>query len=374
MSTIHTYLDTHQEQILADIETLVRAESPSLDKAAVDACGQVLAGLFERRLGATPEVFPEPDKGDHLGFTVGQGQKRVLILGHFDTVWEIGRLDIRREAERFYGPGILDMKAGLVQAIWAVRALREVNQWPDCQVRFLCTSDEELGSPTSRQRIEKEALESDVVLVVEPATANQGALKTARKGSGRYYMSITGKAAHAGNNPEDGASAVEEMAHQIQRLHRLADHAKGTTVNVGFAEGGGPLNVVAEKARLGIDVRVTTLEEAKRLQQAIYDSHPSLAGTHLEISGDMTRPPMARTDATQRLFALACAAGEELGFSLEEASVGGGSDGNFAAAKGIATLDGLGATGAAPHAEYEHILLANVVPRTAMLAALIARL
>lgn len=374
MTAIKIYLDEHQDQIVADIETLVRAESPSLNKEAVDACGQVLANIFEHRLGAIPEVFPEPEKGDHLGFSVGKGKKRVLILGHFDTVWDIGRLDIRREAERFYGPGILDMKAGLIQAIWAVRALRDVNQWPDCQVRFLCTSDEELGSPTSRQRIEKEALESDVVLVVEPATANQGALKTARKGSGRYYMTITGKAAHAGNNPEDGASAIEEMAHQIQRLHRLADHAQGTTVNVGFAEGGGPLNVVAERARLGIDVRVSTSDEAERLQNAIFESTPSLAGTSLELSGDMTRPPMARTKATGRLFTLASVAAKELGFTLEEAAVGGGSDGNFAAAKGIATLDGLGATGAAPHAEYEHIVLANVVPRTAMLAMLIARL
>ncbi|MCL5427458.1 MAG: M20 family metallopeptidase [Gammaproteobacteria bacterium] len=371
MNTLHTYLQEHQRFILDDIEALVRAESPSNDKAAVDACGQLLRRLFQDRLQCQAETFPQTEKGDHLGFTLGEGDRQILILGHFDTVWDIGRLAIRRETDKFYGPGILDMKAGIVQAIWAVKALVEFDALPDARIRFLCTSDEELGSPSSRQRIEEESVASDVVLVVEPATANGSALKTARKGSGRFYMHITGKAAHAGNNPEDGVSAIEELSHQIQYLHSLADPSLGTTVNVGMVSGGGPLNVVPEKAELGIDVRVTTLEEAERLYNAIYQSTPFHPSVTLTVSGDMTRPPMERTHATARLFELAQHAARAVGIELTEASVGGGSDGNFAAAKGIPTLDGLGATGAAPHAEYEHIEIASIVPRAAMLAALI---
>ncbi|CAM9643616.1 unnamed protein product [Ectocarpus sp. 12 AP-2014] len=371
MTTIQAYLQEHHQQMLEDIERLVSAESPSNDKAAVDACGHTLNQLFQERLNCQADVYSQPEKGDHLGFTVGKGERQILILGHFDTVWDIGRLSIRREKGKFYGPGILDMKAGLVQAIWAVKALNELETLPSARIRFLYTSDEELGSPTSRERIEQESLASDVVLVVEPATANGSALKTARKGSGRFYIHITGKAAHAGNNPEEGVSAIEELSHQIQYLHRLADPAKGTTVNVGMVRGGGPLNVVPESAELGIDVRVTTLEEAERIQKAIYQSTPFHPDVKLTVSGDMTRPPMERTQATARLFSIAQHAAGELGFELAEASVGGGSDGNFAAAKGIPTLDGLGATGAAPHAEYEHIVIDSIVPRAAMLAALI---
>ncbi|KIN15828.1 MULTISPECIES: M20 family metallopeptidase [unclassified Halomonas] len=371
MNTLHTYLQEHQRSILDDIEALVRAESPSNDKAAVDACGQMLRQLFQDRLQCQAETFPQTEKGDHLGFTLGEGDRQILILGHFDTVWDIGRLAIRRETDKFYGPGILDMKAGIVQAIWAVKALVELDALPNARIRFLCTSDEELGSPTSRQRIEEESVASDVVLVVEPATANGSALKTARKGSGRFYMHITGKAAHAGNNPEEGVSAIEELSHQIQYLHSLADPGLGTTVNVGMVRGGGPLNVVPEEAELGIDVRVTTLEEAGRLYNAIYQSTPFHPSVMLTVSGDMTRPPMERTHATARLFELAQHAAGAFGIELTEASVGGGSDGNFAAAKGIPTLDGLGATGAAPHAEYEHIEIASIVPRAAILAALI---
>lgn len=371
MKTIHDYLHANQRFILDDIEKLVRAESPSNDKAAVDACGQTLSQLFLDRLNCQPDVYPQAEKGDHLGFTIGEGKRQILILGHFDTVWDIGRLSIRREEDKFYGPGILDMKAGLVQAVWAVKALNELNQLPSARIRFLCTSDEELGSPTSRERIEQESVASDVVLVVEPATAKGSALKTARKGSGRFYMHITGRAAHAGNNPEDGVNAIEELAHQVQYLHSLADTSRGTTVNVGMVQGGGPLNVVPETAEIGIDVRVSALDEGERLQNAIYNCQPHHSEATLKVTGDMTRPPMERTQATEKLFLIAQKAAGELGFELKEASVGGGSDGNFAAAKGIPTLDGLGATGAAPHAEYEHIEIETVVPRTCMLAELI---
>lgn len=265
------------------------------------------------------------------------------------------------------------MKGGLTQAIWAVRALKELNLLGDRQIRFFCNADEELGSPSSRPLIEQIAPGYQTVLVPEPATAS-GALKTGRKGTGRFYVHIKGRAAHAGNNPEDGISAIQEMSYQIQYLHSLNAPENGTTVNVGVACGGSKINVVAEEANLSIDVRVTRLDEAERIHKAIYDSVAVMAGIQLTVSGGMVRPPMERSEASGKLMDKAKEAASALGFEIGEASVGGGSDGNFTAALGIPTLDGLGSTGAGPHAEHEHIVLDDLVKRSALLAELIVRL
>ncbi len=374
MSTILTYLTQHQHDILADLERLAGAESPSHDKRAVDACGEHVQALFADYLGVKAEVFPQTEYGNHLTFEIGSGAKKTLIIGHFDTVWDIGRLTLRKEDGKLYGPGVLDMKGGLVQAIWAVRALKELNLLTGRQIRFFCNADEELGSPSSRPLIEQIAPNYQTVLVPEPATANTGALKTGRKGTGRFYVHIKGRAAHAGNNPEDGISAIQEMSHQIQHLHSLNAPENGTTVNVGVACGGSKINVVAEEANLSIDVRVTRLDEADRIHKAIYGSTPVMDGIQITVSGGMIRPPMERSEATGKLMEKAKEAAGALGFEIGEASVGGGSDGNFTAALGIPTLDGLGATGAGPHAEYEHIIIDDLVKRSALLAELIVRL
>ncbi|MDF2783593.1 MAG: peptidase [Pantoea eucrina] len=372
MKAIALYLEQHAADILADIKKLVAAESPSDDKSAVDACGEVLQQLFQQRLDVRAEITPQQHYGNHLKFSLGGQTPQSTIIGHFDTVWDTGELTLREEAGRLYGPGILDMKAGLVQAIWAVRALQQLNLPGWQQVVFLCNSDEELGSPSSQQWIETHAQGSAQVFVVEPAVAGSGALKVARKGTGRYDLTLTGLAAHAGNNPEEGASAVQEMAQQILALHALNAPDRGTTVNVGVASGGSRANVVADRARLEVDTRVTSEEEAARLHAAIMQLQSHDPRVTLHISGEQSRPPMRQSAASRALFTRAVHIGHQLGLTLEGASVGGGSDGNFTAALGLPTLDGLGATGAGIHARYEHIIVAEVVQRTALLAGLLS--
>lgn len=372
MKAITLYLEQHAADILADIKTLVAAESPSDDKSAVDACGEVLQQLFQQRLNVRAEITAQQHYGNNLKFSLGGQTPQSTIIGHFDTVWDKGELTLREEEGRLYGPGILDMKAGLVQAIWAVRALQQLDLPGWQNVVFLCNSDEELGSPGSQQWIETHARGSAQVFVVEPAVAGSGALKVARKGTGRYDLTLTGLAAHAGNNPEEGASAVQEMAQQILALHALNAPERGTTVNVGVASGGSRANVVADRARLEVDTRVTSEEEAARLHAAIMQLQPHDPRVTLHISGEQGRPPMRQSAASRALFTRAAHIGRQLGLTLEGASVGGGSDGNFTAALGLPTLDGLGATGAGIHARHEHIIVAEVVQRTALLAGLLS--
>ncbi|WP_034912606.1 M20 family metallopeptidase [Erwinia sp. 9145] len=370
MENIKNYLTQHAGEILADIKRLVRAESPSTDKDAVDRCGDVLQSIMQQRLGIAAEVEPQQDYGNLLKFSLGDSGPQTTLLGHFDTVWDNGELPLREEEGRLHGPGVLDMKAGLVQAIWAVRALVETEGLAG-RIVFLCNSDEELGSPCSSDWIADHARGSAQVLVVEPATAGDGALKIARKGTGRYDVAITGFAAHAGNNPEEGISAVQEMAQQILYLHGLNDPECGTTVNVGIARGGSRINVVADRAELGIDTRVTSAAEAQRIHQAISQLSPCLDGITLTVNGEQSRPPMQQTPASLALLAQAQRVAQALGFAVEGKAVGGGSDGNYTAALGIPTLDGLGATGAGIHARHEHIIIADIVPRTALLAGLL---
>lgn len=371
MKTIKNYLQQHADEILLDIKGLVAAESPSLNKAAVDRCGEVLQSLFAKRLGVAAEIDEQPEYGNHLKFTLGSGDEQTVLLGHFDTVWDEGELVMREEDGKLYGPGVLDMKAGLVQAIWAVRALQQHDLLAGKRIVFLCGSDEEVGSPSSSAWLSQHALGSAQVLVVEPAVAGSGALKTARKGTGQYEITLNGLAAHAGNNPEEGISAVQEMAHQIMFLHSLNAPERGTTVNVGIARGGNRINVVADKAVLGIDTRVTSEAEAERIHAEISQITPHLAGITLNISGAQSRPPMRQTPESLVLMERAQQIALQLGFEVEGKAVGGGSDGNFTAALGIPTLDGLGATGAGIHARHEHIIIADIAPRAALVAGLI---
>ncbi|KHJ68364.1 peptidase M20 [Pantoea rodasii] len=371
MKNIISYLQQHSGEILSDIKTLVAAESPSMNKAAVDRCGEVLQAIFAERLGVNAEIDVQEKYGNHLKFTLGTGSEQTVVLGHFDTVWDEGELAIREEEGKLYGPGVLDMKAGLVQAIWAVRALQQQDLLAGKRIVFLCGSDEEVGSPSSSDWLSHHAMGSAQVLVVEPAVAGSGALKVARKGTGQYQVAITGLAAHAGNNPEEGISAVQEMAHQVLFLHGLNAPDRGTTVNVGIAQGGNRVNVVADKAVLGIDTRVTSEEEAQRIHAEITQLQPHLPGIKLEVTGAQSRPPMRQNAESLVLMQRAQSVAQQLGFTVEGKSVGGGSDGNFTAALGIPTLDGLGATGAGIHARHEHIQIADIPARAALVAGLI---
>jgi glutamate carboxypeptidase len=372
MDKMYAYLKENEQQILADLERLVKAESPSHFKLMLEHCSHELQVLFKERLGVEAEVIKQERAGNHLKFTIGEGEAQILITTHYDTVWDVGRLTYRVEGNKAYGPGIFDMKGGIVQSIWAIKACRDLDIPLNKKIVFLCTSDEEVGSQTSRALIEAEAVKSEAVLIPEPPY--NGALKTARKGVARFTMSIKGKAAHSGNNHEDGVSAIEEMARQIMFLHRLTDYAKGTTVNVGVAGGGNRANVVAELAEIIIDVRVASLDEAERITSLIRGAQPHLNGITLQVEGGMERPPMERTEQTAKLFILASECASELEISLTEASVGGGSDGNFTAALGIPTLDGLGPDGDGPHAEYEHVLIDQLAVRAALFGKLLSKL
>lgn len=369
MKSVVNYLQKHTDLIMEDISDLVLAESPSTDKAAVDHCGDVLKAIFEKRLGIQAETEKQTHYGNQLKFVLGKEGPQTTILGHFDTVWDKGVLSLREEEGKWYGPGILDMKAGMIQSIWAVRALKESGQLGGKRIVFLCNSDEELGSPSSKEWIIRNATGSEQVLVVEPATTH-GDLKIARKGTGRYRIAITGLAAHAGNNPGEGVSAIEEMAFQILKLRELNDPERGTTVNVGIVRGGSRVNVVADYAELEIDTRVENQSEAARIHDAITRLTPHLQGSQLRIEGGQTRPPMERSSASEQLFEKAQKIAEILGITITAKSAGGGSDGNFTAALGIPTLDGLGATGAGIHALHEHILPENIVTRTALVAGM----
>ena len=365
------FCDAHASSIVQTIETLVRLESPSTDKAAVDRCGAILAGML-RAAGADVAALAHRERGDHLVARIPGNGQPVMLLGHFDTVWPVGtleRMPCRRDGDRLYGPGTFDMKAGIALGLAALAALRAARA-PHPPIVMMLTTDEEIGSHTSRAAIEAEARRCRAVLVLEPALPG-GALKTARKGCGEFELIVHGVAAHAGLDPGKGASAIHELAAQIAAIERLQDLPRGISVNVGVIAGGSRANVVAEEARAVIDARAPTKEAADTIEQAIRGLQPGRPGTRLTISGGFERPPMERTAASRELFARARAVASSLGRELGEGSAGGGSDGNFTAAIGVPTLDGLGAVGDGAHAAHEHVDVPSLPWRAALLAGLL---
>lgn len=374
MSKILSFLEKNQPDILRDLELLVHRDSPSNSKELCDRCGKTIVELFAEKLGIQGEVFPQSHTGNHYKFTFGQGDEQLLFLGHFDTVWDKGRLSYRVEGNKAFGPGIFDMKSGIIQALWAAKSLKEQKIPLNKKIVFFLNSDEETGSPTSRSIIESEAKKSKIVLVGEPSISNTGGLKTSRKGVGIFNLKVEGVASHAGNHHDKGVNAIEELAHQILTLQGFTDYAAGTTVNVGVAHGGTRSNIVAAEAEAEIDLRAVTLAEAQRMEQLILNLKPKLQGAKVTVTGGMNRPPLERTPAIEKLYLKARDIAQSLGFDLPEGPVGGGSDGNYTAALGIPTLDGLGGVGDGPHAEHEHILVSHLPQRSALLAHLMAEL
>ncbi len=355
------------------LRRLVQFESPSTEKGAVDALGAFLAERMQQS-GAAVERVPQSKVGDHWIARWEEDGPGILLLAHMDTVHPLGTLarqPFRDDGERLFGPGVLDMKASLAMALTALQALREVGPGLGQQVTLLCTSDEEIGSRSSRPLIERLGAEHQVVLVLEPALPN-GALKTERKGVGLYRIEVRGQAAHAGANPEDGVNAVVEMAHQVLHVTMLADPARGTTINVGVVHGGTRSNVVPELCRARLDLRVRTPEEAARVDAAIRALSPVLPGASILVEGGLNRPPMPRTLAIAEAFARARAIAAEIGISLSEGSTGGASDANFLAALNRPLLDGLGAVGNQAHSEREYVLRSSLPQRAALLAALLS--
>lgn len=364
-------------QTLALLEAIVRYESPTHEKVAVDRLVDFLQQEIERR-GAVVERMAQPEFGDLLvARKPGDGSRRpVFVMTHIDTVWPlqtIERLPWARDGDLIRGPGVFDMKASVAMMLSAMDVVEELALSPRPLV-WMINTEEEVGSPVSRPVLERLAREAEYVLCLEPPVPPHGALKTARKGVGMFTMEITGRAAHAGADYAAGISAIEELARQVQWLHGLTDLDRGTTVNVGVVAGGSKRNVVAADARAEIDLRVTSMAEADRVVTQILQAQPILPGASVRVTGGLNRPPMERTPTIVAAFERAREIGAEMGLELLEGSTGGGSDGNFTAALGVATIDGLGCPGDGAHADTEHILAGALPERTALLAALLCRL
>ena len=355
---------------LTFLQQLVESESPSDDARACDALAETIAARFSGA-GARVTLHSSATHGRHVEAAFGSGGDRpLLLIGHYDTVWPIGtlaRMPFRAEAGKVHGPGVFDMKTSIAMVDAIIRA-----QAPARPLVVLFTSDEEVGSPTSRTLIESRARDAAGVLVLEPPIA-PGVLKLRRKGIGSFRIEVTGRAAHAGLEPEKGVNATVELAHQMLRVDALNDFARGSTVTVGLIRGGTRTNVVPAAAAADLDVRMWTAAEAERLSAAIHGLTPVLPGAMVRGSGRLNRPPMELTPPQLELFDRARAIAAGIGIELAHGAVGGGSDGNFTAAL-APTLDGLGCPGDGAHAEHEHILLDHLDRQVALLSALLARL
>ncbi len=364
------------------LKYLVETESPSHDKAAVDNVGRIVAGEC-RRLGAEVEVVENPVTGNqvvarflpspdpHPGPPPFRGRE-ILLLHHMDTVYPLGtlaRMPFYEKDDKIFGPGVMDMKGGIVVTLTALAALKEAGQL-NRPVTALFTSDEEIGSYTSRALIESLAKEATLVLVFESGLLD-GSLKTWRKGMGVFTVKVKGRAAHAGGKHQDGRNAIEELAHQVITIQKMTDYAKGTTFNVGMIRGGTASNVVPDEAEAVVDFRVLVPEETERVYAAMQSLKPVTPDTSIEVSGELNRPPMPKDERMQATFARAQQIAASIGMQLKAGGSGGGSDGNFVAPLGIPLLDGLGACGEGLHSEREYILTNSLVERAKLAAELI---
>jgi len=364
-------------QMLATLRQFVEAESPSLEKAAADRCYGLIASAW-RKYDVRVERLAQKYRGDHLRISYGPGKTRpagqLLVLGHYDTVYSGGtlrKMPFRISRGKAYGPGIFDMKAGIVQALFALHALQETNAELRKRLVFLWTSDEEIGSESSRKLLEAEARRSDAVFVLEPSFGPRGLLKTARKGVGIAELAVHGRASHAGLAPQEGINAIHELARQLARIEKWNDLRRGVTINAGIVEGGSRTNVIPERARAALDLRALRVPDMRSLERRLHSLRAIHRGARLEITGGFDRPPLERK-MSAALFARAKSLAGQMGLSVGECTVGGGSDGNFTAAIGVPTLDGLGAVGDGAHSANEHILIHTMAARAALLASLLA--
>lgn len=367
-----TDFHAHLPAMLDLLQRLVETESPSHDKAAVDRVGALVAAEA-RRLSAEVEILPNAQTGDHIiaRWDSPGGKKPILTLCHMDTVYPLGtlaKMPFYSKDNKTYGPGVLDMKGGIVITLFAIAALKEAGQLRR-PITCLFTSDEEIGSGSSRAHIERLAREAEVVLVLESGLLN-GALKTWRKGVGDFVVRAWGRAAHSGGEHEKGRNAIEEMAHQVIAIQKLTDYSRGTTVNVGVIHGGTAENVVPDFVEARGDIRVLIPEEAERILATLKALKPVTPDTRVEVSGELNRPPMPFDATMQSAFERARQIAAALGMDLKAGGSGGGSDANFVAPLGVPVLDGLGTVGADYHSEREWIFTASLAERAALVEAL----
>jgi glutamate carboxypeptidase len=379
MSPLLNYFYQRQGETLDFIRRLVEMETTSREEVRLNQAARFVAEHLQP-LADDVELFAQPGYGTHLGARFGFGHgpdlRHLLIIGHLDTVWPVGTLKRRpfhvTEEGMAHGPGIFDMKAGVTIALEAVRAVKTLQLSTHYPILLLLTCDEEIGSPSSRALVEECARSAAAAFVLEPPIPG-GIVKTGRKGVGVFSLRVTGRAAHAGLDPSRGVNAIIELAHQALRLAGLTDYARGVTVNVGVISGGTTSNVVPAEASARVDVRFWTPEDGEMLKAAFQELEPVLDGAKVEVSGGINRPPMPRSERNLALFDQARRLAQGLDFELQEGTVGGGSDGNFTAALGVPTLDGLGVDGAGAHAEHEHIIVADLPRRAALLTELLTK-
>jgi len=375
LTSIMNDVRRREAKLIERLKTLVEIESPSSDKAGVDHAQSVFAE-WAGAAGGKVRRHSHRDFGDSLEVRFGpaaRGQKPIMLLGHLDTVWALGtltKMPFRATRDRISGPGVLDMKAGVVMMLTAIESLKNTGQLRR-SIALLIHGDEEVGSPASRKLTESLARKCSQVYVLEPAQGDAGAYKTARKGIGHYRLQVRGLAAHSGVDFEKGHSAVVELARQIEVLQSLTDLKQGITVNPGVIGGGSCSNVIAAQAWVEIDVRVARMRDIAAVDRAMHSLRPFDQNCTLTIAGGMNRPPMERSKGTAALFKKAQGFATDLGITLDEAATGGASDGNLTAALGLSTLDGMGAVGAGAHAHHEHLQRKHLVPRTALLAAML---
>jgi glutamate carboxypeptidase len=373
-----TFLKQKESEMLELLERLVNIDSGSYVKKGIDEVGELLKKEYEN-LGLQVEVHHQDNFGDNITIRHPESEEAsIIIVAHMDTVFPDGTAVIRpfsRDDKKAYGPGVIDMKASQVSVLYAIKALIESGDESYKNVHIVLNGDEEIGSESSRELIKGVAQGKKYALIVEPGRAD-GSVVSQRKGGGRFSMTIKGKGAHSGVEPEKGRSAIEELARKIVKLHALNNYEEGLTVNVGLVEGGTSVNTVAPIAVGHIDVRVVTMEQAEQVSKAIRDicSTPDVEGTTIELSGGVTRPPMFPNEKSQQLLDIIKEVGREIGVDVRDTKTGGGSDGNFTAAMGVATIDGLGPVGGNAHSDQEYLDIDTFVERTLLLAKTIKRL
>lgn len=372
------YLRSKEHEMLELLETLVNIDSGSMNKNGIDQVGKILQEEFGK-LGFLVEVIPQEIQGNHLIFRHKNAKNpSILAVAHMDTVFKEGTAKERpftiRDG-RAYGPGVIDMKGSHVLLLYALKALHEKNDKSIENIEVLLTSDEEIGSHTSRNLIETQANGKQYALIMEPARQD-GSLVTARRGAGEYSLNVKGKAAHSGVQPQAGRSAIEELAQKIIKLHMLTNHEKGISLNVGLIEGGTTINTVAPSAVAHVDVRIDKIEQAEWIEQQIKDicAIPDVEGTTIELTGGVERPPMVKNEQTIALLNVIREVGKELGIEVKDVATGGGSDASFTSAKGIATIDGLGPIGGNAHSEDEYLEVASLTERAHLFACTVQKL
>jgi glutamate carboxypeptidase len=372
-----SFLKPHLPQMLDLLRELVYLESPSLEKAPADRCCGFLADQWLLR-GTLVHILKQQTRGNHLRVVYPppgvHAKEQLLILGHYDTVYPtstISKMPFRISGGKAYGPGTFDMKAGIVQAIFALEALQELKIPLQKNLVFLWTSDEEIGSGSSREVIEAEAQRSEAVFVLEPSLGARGLLKTSRKGCGEAELIVHGRSSHAGLAPEQGINAIHELAAQLTRIEKWNNLRRGLTVNAGIVEGGSRTNVIADRARATLDLRAWHTSDMEQLEKRIHSLKPIHKGAKLEVLGGFDRSPLERKHSAA-LFDRARSLARQMGLSLGEAAAGGSSDGNLTGALGVPTLDGMGAVGDGAHADHEHVITKTMPQRAALLAALLA--